>query len=216
MQPLDLTRRARSLVLRWPDERESEFHYIWLRDNCRCGECLHPVTLERSLLTAAIPRDVAPDEARIEPDGSLYLRWAGDGHESRYPAQWLRGRCYSARARAQRRRQPRLWDARLAADLPAIAHADIVGSDEGLLRFLETFRDFGFTVVHGVPAVPGESASASSRESSARPVSATAPSESEPVTRPPPVRASARESVIVTIRSAIASIRSGSDPTVSA
>ncbi len=154
--PVSLTQRARSLVLRWPDGHESGFHYIWLRDNCRCPECLHPVTLERSLLTAAIPRDVAPEEARIEPDGSLYLRWPEDGHESRYAGQWLRGRCYSPRARAQRRRRPRLWDARLADDLPAIAHAEVVGSDEGLLRFLETFRDYGFTLVRGVPAVPGE------------------------------------------------------------
>ncbi|NIR29053.1 MAG: DUF971 domain-containing protein [Gammaproteobacteria bacterium] len=156
MQPTELNLRPRSLVLYWSDHRESEFHYIWLRDNCRCPECLHPVTFERSLLTAAIPREVAPDEARIEADGSLYVRWPGEGHESRYPAQWLRGHCYSAQARAERRRRPRLWDARLADDLPAMAHSAVVGSDEGLLRFLEMFRDYGFTLVRGVPTVPGE------------------------------------------------------------
>lgn len=155
MQPLELTLHPRSLVLSWPDAGESEFHYIWLRDNCRCPECLHPVTLERSLFTARIPPDVAPAQAELEGEGVLRIRWTNDGHESRYHPEWLRAHAYAA-ARTGPRWRPKLWDTRLAENLPALEHAEIVGSDEGLLRFLETFRDHGFTLVRGVVPVSGE------------------------------------------------------------
>lgn len=154
MQPVELERAARSVILGWPDGSRSEYHYIWLRDNCRCPGCLHPLTLERQLFTADIPREIEPAALALAADGSLEVRWAQDGHHSRYPGGWLREHRYPAPDAATP--APRLWGAELGGRLPVAEHAEITGSEAGLLAFLERFRDYGFTLVRGVPAVPGE------------------------------------------------------------
>ena len=38
--------RERTVVVEWSDSAVSEFHFLWLRDNCPC--CVHPYTLEQT------------------------------------------------------------------------------------------------------------------------------------------------------------------------
>ena len=33
---------GKKLQLVWDDDRETNFHCVWLRHNCRCSECLSP------------------------------------------------------------------------------------------------------------------------------------------------------------------------------
>jgi len=155
MEPTALRSEERALVVTWPDGRESVYHYIWLRDNCRCHECVHPVTLERSLFTASIPPDIRPHELAWETPDTLRVVWP-DGHLSRYCSAWLREYGHPPSVRAGDRPEPRLWGGELADRLPSFGHAEVVGSEAGLLRFMESFRDHGFARVRGVPAVPRE------------------------------------------------------------
>src|SRR3990170_3668380 len=37
-----------------------DFHYLWLRDNCRCPECRDPDAWERLFDTVAMPQDLTP------------------------------------------------------------------------------------------------------------------------------------------------------------
>ncbi|MYD75215.1 MAG: DUF971 domain-containing protein [Gammaproteobacteria bacterium] len=37
---------GRHVRVRWSDGRTSVFHAMWLRDNCPCDQCVHPVTRE--------------------------------------------------------------------------------------------------------------------------------------------------------------------------
>jgi hypothetical protein len=65
-----------SLVLRdlcGPDTL-SEFHFVWLRDNCPCGDCLHPSNQQKLHNSFQVPVGIRPTEARVEGD-RLLLKW---------------------------------------------------------------------------------------------------------------------------------------------
>ncbi len=130
-----------------------EYHYVWLRDNCWCGECRVAQTAERRLFTADIPDDVAPVAAHVDDAGTLRIEWH-DGHVSAYSPRWLERYDYSAAARAARAHRPVLWDGGL--DLPRFEHGDVVGSKQGQLAYLDALRDRGVALVAGAPAVEGE------------------------------------------------------------
>lgn len=44
---LKLETHTDHLTIKWEDGTSSELLYHWLRDNCRCSECFHPVTQQR-------------------------------------------------------------------------------------------------------------------------------------------------------------------------
>ncbi len=130
------------------------FHYVWLRDNCWCDGCRVQQSAERRLYTAYIPDDIAPAEAVWTADEALHVTWS-DGHASVYSAPWLRRHDYSDDARAARQHAPTLWHASVEA-LPTFDHADVVGTTDGQVAYLEAVRDYGVAVVRGTPSVPGE------------------------------------------------------------
>jgi gamma-butyrobetaine dioxygenase len=133
----------------------SSFHYVWLRDNCACSECRVSQSGERALFTAHIPDDIAPRTAVIgEADGLLHLEW-NDGHATRYSVPWLVERDYSSDTPTRARHEPTLWDATLAA-VPRFDHADVVGTVEGQVAYLDAVRDLGVAIVAGTPSVDGE------------------------------------------------------------
>src|SRR5260221_3997780 len=84
---------AYTFPLRWSDGRISRFHFPWLRDNCPCSACVHPLTREQMFEIADAPDDLAAVEAAITPSGDLSVVWA-DGHAGRYEAGWLRAHAY--------------------------------------------------------------------------------------------------------------------------
>ncbi len=153
MGPRTLTRSDRSLTLAWADGREWAFSFLWLRDNCPCPGCLHPVTRERTVITAQLPDDVAPAEATLEPDGTLVIVWNGDRHESRYVPDWL-----EAFAAPDTTPDPtrQLWGAELADRIPTFKHDAVAQDDAGLLAWCEAMRDYGIAIIRGVPREHGE------------------------------------------------------------
>lgn len=148
---LELADRTLSLTIAGTPR---SFHYVWLRDNCWCGECRVAQSAERRMFTADIASDIAPARAWIDADDVLCVEWC-DGHRSRYSAAWLDHHDYSAPARVARRAAPVLWDAESLA-MPTFAHADVVGTTAGQLAYLDALRDLGVALIRGVPAVDGE------------------------------------------------------------
>ncbi len=54
-------RNRDSLKVQWMDGRHSEYPYVWLRDNCRCAQCVDPRTHQRNLDTFLhVPDSIAP------------------------------------------------------------------------------------------------------------------------------------------------------------
>jgi gamma-butyrobetaine hydroxylase len=142
------------LLVDWLDGHHSVFHYIWLRDSCRCPLCRHP-NGQRLLDTAAIPADIAPASIRQAADASMEVVWATDGHVSQYDPAWLRAHCYSASARAERRPARTLWGSEIAARLPQAAYPAIAAQESTLRAWLAAVDQYGFALLHDVPTTPG-------------------------------------------------------------
>lgn len=59
----------------------TEFHYVWLRDNCPCPLCLHPTNQQKLHNSFQVPVDIKPVFVGLEQEGGgqggwrLRLRW---------------------------------------------------------------------------------------------------------------------------------------------
>ncbi|WP_259780513.1 TauD/TfdA family dioxygenase [Aestuariispira ectoiniformans] len=146
-----LMERERDLRIDWGDGSNSDFHYFWLRDNCRCPACLHPQTWERTLDTYAIDPDIQPLEMEIQA-GALRLCWP-DGHESIFEAAWLQDHAYSGACRKDA--TTRFWGLDILEDMPTIEAVDILETEEGLRRFLELQAELGFVIVKNLTCEEG-------------------------------------------------------------
>ena len=135
----------------------SEFHYVWLRDNCDCANCKHPDTAERILVTAAIADDIAPVSARVQDD-ELLIEWNQDAHASRYSLKWLAQHDYSRAHFINDTAQGtlKLWDSQFERDIPTFQYSDLHNDKSIFLDWCKAVRDYGLTIVRGAPLLEGE------------------------------------------------------------
>lgn len=141
-----------TLSVEWDDTESDDFHFVWLRDNCACPECRHPDAWERLIDNVTLALDQRPTV--VDAAERLHITWS-DGHESSYGWQWLRDHRYGKQARLGRAERPILWTASIADAPPVIDLAEIDAGDHGLRRWLGLIRDYGFTIVKGVPTRVG-------------------------------------------------------------
>lgn len=147
-----IRRDSRSLTLEWDDQTSSEFHYVWLRDNCACEACRHPKAWERLFDNVTMDPETAPNS--VDLSDRLEIDWR-DGHHTSLSTDWLRANRYGPAGRADRREEPLLWTAGIARDSPVISLEEIESGDRGLRRWLEMIRDYGFSIVKNVPTRVG-------------------------------------------------------------
>lgn len=133
------------IAVSWQDGHISPFHFIWLRDNCSCAQCLHPDTHERVSDILQIDLDIKPYSVS-QDDGFLTIVWTQDRHRSSYDLSWLRQHCYSDAAKAERRHLPELWTSDLVQKLPEIEYEQVMKDDAGLRTWLIQMRDYGLTL----------------------------------------------------------------------
>ncbi len=149
IESIAVTSEAVDIV--WSDGHRSGFHHLWLRDNCPCPDCIHPVTREQRFEILSVPEDLAPDVASLAENGALEVVWSAGGHLSRYHPGWLRAHCHGEASRARRPSSLRTWDAGLADSLATFAHDDLLAEDSATLAWLVSLRDYGIALVRGVP-----------------------------------------------------------------
>ncbi len=135
-------------------QRESRFHYVWLRDNCWCDDCRVTQSGERRLFTADIPDDIAPVDVRLDANqGALRVDWS-DGHLSSYDLTWLDVHDYSNH---EDRVHPHvtLWASTLPS-VPRFEHDDVVTDSGVQMAYLQALREYGVAIVSHTPSVDGE------------------------------------------------------------
>jgi gamma-butyrobetaine dioxygenase len=144
-------------TLTWDDRRRDRFPARWLRDNCACPRCRHPQALERTFKFIDHPAPVIT-AAGLRADGNLEVRFGNDGdvHVSVYARGWLRAHACSEAALAERRPAPRLWDATIATQLPALDYERYLHTDDGLRFWIESLEEHGIVLLRGVPTQPGQ------------------------------------------------------------
>ncbi|MEX2647998.1 MAG: TauD/TfdA family dioxygenase [Alphaproteobacteria bacterium] len=156
MADITVTVERSAVVLDRGPEGRLVLPAAWLRSACACPACRDAGNGQNLLDPADLDPALAPGAAEIAANGSLAVRWAPDGHQSRYDVAWLAGQAPSAEARARRRPRPLLWGRELEADLPRGDHAAVVDDPAALYRFLAHVRDRGFAILSGVPCRDAE------------------------------------------------------------
>jgi len=137
----------------------SEFHYIWLRDNCKCPECCHPDTKERVLVTADIPLDIRANSAQLEGQ-LLSIEWSDENHKSVYDLNWLAEHAYSHRQTsndpAAATSEQKRWGHELQGNIPTFEYGALYSDSNALLEFCCAIRDYGLTIVRDAPIQEAE------------------------------------------------------------
>ena len=141
------------LAVRWEDGLEGRYHALWLRDNCPCPQCRHPGSGQRLLETAAIPVSIHPAHRRPLPGGDLAVEWSPGGHQSLYPAAFLRPYA-SAAAGPPTHPAPIAWERTFDPELTAATYADL-DQDESLRGWLAHVPLYGFALLHQCPVREG-------------------------------------------------------------
>ncbi|XP_019618504.1 PREDICTED: gamma-butyrobetaine dioxygenase-like [Branchiostoma belcheri] len=144
----------------WSVGGVSKYPYVWLRDNCQCSKCFAKEHNNRLIMTSDIELDAAPVTAEMSDRGSTLLVTWPDGHQSQYDWQWLRDRCFSPQARADRetrgRNKKQLWGADISADLTVHDFPALLSDDRALYNFLYGLDKVGLVLVQNVPRQVGQ------------------------------------------------------------
>jgi gamma-butyrobetaine dioxygenase len=142
----------KGVTLGWSDGRNSRFHVLWLRDNCACRECRHPLALERTYIFI----DHAPpvlNSARLDSSGELEVRFqqGPESHVSRFQQGWLRTHDpVESLARADDF-APRLWEDDITAHLTRIDYKRYMGDADGVRAWICALKVQGIVLLEGVP-----------------------------------------------------------------
>jgi gamma-butyrobetaine dioxygenase len=143
-----------SLVcLGWGNNYQSEYHPIWLRDNCRCAGCGDPAIGYRSLRLTGLDLDIKPEFLKFD-NSNLYITWQG-GHKSCFSAKWLWEHDNNVAARQARICKPILWDEHFRLNPPIYDFSEISDSDSELYCLLQQVRDYGLCFIRNAPAESG-------------------------------------------------------------
>ncbi|KEP50204.1 trimethyllysine dioxygenase [Rhizoctonia solani 123E] len=159
-RPLELPHVAsntRKVSVGWSNGVTSHFHHIWLRDHCRCADCLHPVTKQRLVNTFEIPPDVQPVRAESRPTG-LEVTWSeSPRHTSTFPWEWLSRSSYDPPIKYSptfNSSRKTLWDSSIQQSPPIVSYEEVMKNDTGVYKWLQKIDEFGFCFISGVPPNP--------------------------------------------------------------
>jgi gamma-butyrobetaine dioxygenase len=142
------------LLVTWDSGAVSTFHHLWLRDNCPCPTCRHPLIPERLVDTLSIPDDITPSTVEVGRDGTLRITWAGEEHHSVFDPSWLAEHAYDDGPKAAPDDHT-LWAAATMTSPPEFGYDAVMGDDAQLLAWLRDLRRFGLAFVRDAPTTPG-------------------------------------------------------------
>lgn len=154
-RPVRLQTTEASLIVEWDHGHKSEYHYLWLRDNCHCPECVASLTREQVFEICDVPLDIKPLQAYIAEDDRIVIEWDFEQHVSRFHPGWLLSHCYSDASLAEKKLESTVWDKqRIEKELPITQYQKILTDDAELLRWLKALRDYGLALVTQVETQP--------------------------------------------------------------
>ena len=121
---------------------DTQFHPLWLRDNCQCSDCRHE-SGQRLLDTRLLPDDLSV----VTVNG--YKVSFSDGHTSVFDPAWLRANAGDAPSSTRR-----LWGAEIQDELPMGWYDEVSAGGEPLRRWLASVDEFGFAILTDGPTEP--------------------------------------------------------------
>jgi alpha-ketoglutarate-dependent taurine dioxygenase len=140
--------------LRW-GHKSRWFDYTWLREGCKCPQCVDPSTKQRSFNMAAIQGDIAADS--VHWDGhQLEIRWTRDipgytDHVTKYSAEYLFDRSVKKLGLGSLRHRI-YWNKRKMAQLQHwISFEDYMNDDAKFAAAMRQLSMLGMIFVKDIP-----------------------------------------------------------------
>lgn len=83
-----IIRESDSMRIVWKSRQTCSLPYLWLRDNCDCGECRIAQTSEKKFLISDVSANIEPNSVEVIAD-RLLIVWP-DEHKTSYDGETLR------------------------------------------------------------------------------------------------------------------------------
>jgi len=142
----------KALLIDWNESSSSKYPFSWLRDNCQCKNCVDESgqkIFDRSTLLNTKVTQISNNQA------SISLQWS-DGHKSLFSLDWLRAHCLLKQSRESRKesQSPFIWDGKSLPQIPRLAADKVLGSEEGVLEWLDILHEYGICLLTNCGTVP--------------------------------------------------------------
>ena len=136
--------------IKWSDNSDSSYPFLWLRENDPAG--FHKDTNERMTDLTSIPLDITLTKAFIKDD-VLMLNWSDGTNSTRYNLDWLYHHKPGKRASDPAAIKKRCWRGGMGTDkLPTAKAKELLEDDDALATWLENTQSFGLSLVTGLDA----------------------------------------------------------------
>ena len=136
--------------IKWSDNSDNSYPFLWLRENDPAG--FHKDTNERMTDLTSIPLDISLTKAFIKDD-VLILNWSDSENSTRYNLDWLYHHKPGKRASDPAAIKKRCWRGGMGRDkLPTAKAKDLLQDDDALATWLENTQSFGLSLVSGLEA----------------------------------------------------------------
>jgi gamma-butyrobetaine hydroxylase len=149
---------GRATRVTWNDGHSARFHALWLRDNALDPKTRSSGNGQRLITVLDISPLTTIGSVAVAPNGDLSITFAPEGHETVFPAQWLRERIYdkaAAKGRGWVSPEVELWDGALQKQVPTGSYAQLRTDRRALGEWLAAVRRYGFAMLTEVPRKSG-------------------------------------------------------------
>ena len=136
--------------------------HIFLRDNCQCPTCFHPVAKSRLVDTIkAVDRNIQPKETKCDYSGNeIIVEWP-DKHVSKFSGKWLRQRKFPENwkhvipSTSYHLDQIPWGSADMKNALPLVNFVELMENENVLIRHLENLIIRGLSIITDAPTAEG-------------------------------------------------------------
>lgn len=149
-----------SLAVEWSDGSISQFHHIWLRDNC--PSAFHKTTKERDFDLLSVSEDIHPIGITLGKK-TLEIEWSEGNHRSIFLQSWLLKHSYSRTEDSHYISSYQSWDSSFISHIPHANYAQIIQQDSALYQWMVELDKFGLTIIDGMPNTPESTISLATR-----------------------------------------------------
>ncbi len=138
------------IIIKWQDNHESKFHFLWLRDNCPTS--FHSDSKMRKFNLLSVSKNIYPKKIDNN-ENNLRIHWNENDHISNYELKWLRDHCYTEINNHKYKTPYILWKSNLNKEFKLISlnHDEVINKKEKLIQWLELLHVYGITIIKNAP-----------------------------------------------------------------
>ena len=145
MNIANVVRGDRAFTITFSDRSDTEFPFIWLRDNDP-GD-FHPDTHERVFDLTTVDLDIEPSQYKLS-DGALSILWPGKEAASSYSADWLYRHRPGTRRKDPSVVQRSYWDGASMPEISRVDSRECNSNPAALMNALQALKRYGIVLFH--------------------------------------------------------------------